>query len=53
VQPRKVLVVDDSAGSAEDAARGLQAGAAAYSRKPFHSEEILDMITSLPNGHAA
>ena len=47
------VVIISTEGREEDTARGLEAGAAAYIRKPFHSEEILDVIARLPKGRAA
>jgi CheY-like chemotaxis protein len=47
------VIIISTDGRQEDAARGLDAGAAAYISKPFHSEEILDVIANLPQGQAA
>jgi CheY-like chemotaxis protein len=47
------VVIISTAGRDEDATRGLQAGAVAYIRKPFQSQEILDVISRLPKGNAA
>ncbi len=47
------VVIVSTEGREEDTARGLEAGAAAYIRKPFHSEEILDVISRLPARSAA
>jgi CheY-like chemotaxis protein len=47
------VIIISTEGRDEDAERGLQAGAAAYISKPFHSEEILDVIARLPEGSAA
>jgi two-component system chemotaxis response regulator CheY len=44
------VVIISTEGSDEDAVRGLEAGAAAYIKKPFHSEEILDVIARLEKG---
>lgn len=41
------VVVISTEGREEDTARGLEAGAAAYIKKPFHREEILDVIARL------
>jgi len=41
------VVIISTEGREEDTARGLEAGAAAYIKKPFHSEEILDVIQRL------
>lgn len=47
------VVIISTEGREEDTARGLEAGAAAYIKKPFHSEEILDVIARLPQRSAA
>jgi two-component system chemotaxis response regulator CheY len=47
------VVIISTEGREEDTARGLAAGASAYIRKPFHSEEILDVIARLPARSAA
>ncbi len=47
------VVIISTEGRDEDTIRGLQAGASAYIRKPFHSEEILDVITRLKKGSPA
>ncbi len=41
------VVIISTEGREEDTARGLEAGATAYIKKPFHSEEILDVINRL------
>jgi len=41
------VVVISTEGREEDTARGLEAGAAAYLKKPFHREEILYVIARL------
>ena len=41
------VIIISTEGREEDTARGLEAGATAYIKKPFHSEEILDVITRL------
>jgi two-component system chemotaxis response regulator CheY len=41
------VVIISTEGREEDTARGLEAGANAYIKKPFHSEEILDVIARL------
>jgi two-component system, chemotaxis family, chemotaxis protein CheY len=41
------VIIISTVGRDEDAARGLEAGATAYIKKPFHSEEILDVIARL------
>ena len=47
------IVIISTEGRDEDTARGLEAGASAYIKKPFHSEEILAVISSLPARSAA
>jgi two-component system, chemotaxis family, chemotaxis protein CheY len=47
---RTRVVIVSTEGRDEDTARGLKAGAAAYIKKPFQSEEILDLIAQLPSG---
>jgi two-component system chemotaxis response regulator CheY len=47
------IVIISTEGREEDTARGLEAGASAYIKKPFHSEEILAVISSLPARSAA
>jgi two-component system, chemotaxis family, chemotaxis protein CheY len=47
------VVIISTEGREEDTARGMEAGAAAYIKKPFHSEEILDVIARLEKGNAA
>lgn len=44
---RLAVVIISTEGREEDTARGLEAGARAYVKKPFHSEEILDVIARL------
>ena len=41
------VIIISTEGREEDTARGLEAGATAYIKKPFHSEEILDVIARL------
>lgn len=41
------IIIISTEGREEDTARGLEAGATAYIKKPFHSEEILDVIARL------
>ncbi|MFL6193734.1 MAG: response regulator [Thermoanaerobaculia bacterium] len=41
------VIIISTEGREEDTARGLEAGANAYIKKPFHSEEILDVIARL------
>lgn len=47
------IVIISTEGREEDTARGLEAGADAYIKKPFHSEEILAVISRLPARSAA
>ena len=46
-RPDVTVIVISTEGREEDTARGIEAGADAYIRKPFHSEEILDVIGRL------
>ncbi len=41
------VIIISTEGREEDTHRGLEAGATAYIKKPFHSEEILDVISRL------
>lgn len=45
--PGLAIIIISTEGREEDTARGLEAGANAYIKKPFHSEEILDVISRL------
>jgi CheY-like chemotaxis protein len=47
------VIIISTVGRDEDAARGLEAGAAAYIKKPFNSEEILAVIARLETGGSA
>jgi CheY-like chemotaxis protein len=47
------VVIVTTEGHAEDARRGLEAGAAAYITKPFRSEEIRTVIARLDEGAPA
>jgi CheY-like chemotaxis protein len=47
------VIIITTVGSEEDTARGMEAGASAYIRKPFAREEILDVISRLERGSAA
>jgi len=47
------VIIISTEGREEDTARGLEAGATAYIKKPFHSEEILDVISRLEKKGAA
>ena len=46
------VIIISTEGREEDTARGLEAGATAYIKKPFHSEEILEVINRLEKGAA-
>jgi two-component system chemotaxis response regulator CheY len=41
------VIIISTEGRDEDTARGLEAGATAYIKKPFHTEEILAVIAGL------
>jgi two-component system chemotaxis response regulator CheY len=41
------VVIISTEGRDEDTVRGMEAGATAYIKKPFHSEEILEVIARL------
>lgn len=41
------VIIISTEGREEDTVRGLEAGAAAYIKKPFHTEEILEVIARL------
>ncbi len=43
------VIIVSTEGKEEDTIRGLKAGASAYIKKPFRSEEILDIIERLSN----
>jgi two-component system, chemotaxis family, chemotaxis protein CheY len=47
------VIIISTEGREEDTARGLEAGASAYIKKPFQSEEILEVISRLEKGNAA
>lgn len=47
------VIIISTEGREEDTARGLEAGASAYIKKPFQTEEILDVIARLQKGSAA
>jgi CheY-like chemotaxis protein len=47
------VIIISTEGREEDTARGIEAGATAYIKKPFHSEEILDVISRLETKGAA
>jgi two-component system chemotaxis response regulator CheY len=42
------VVIISTEGKEEDTLRGLRAGAAAYVKKPFRNESILDIVYRLP-----
>ncbi|MDP9119977.1 MAG: response regulator [Acidobacteriota bacterium] len=46
------VIIISTEGREEDTTRGLEAGATAYIKKPFQSEEILDVIARLAKGSA-
>ncbi|HEX3556616.1 MAG TPA: response regulator [Thermoanaerobaculia bacterium] len=41
------VIIISTEGRDEDTVRGMEAGATAYVKKPFHTEEILDVIARL------
>jgi two-component system chemotaxis response regulator CheY len=41
------VIIISTEGREEDTQRGLEAGASAYIKKPFHSEDILEKISRL------
>jgi two-component system, chemotaxis family, chemotaxis protein CheY len=41
------VIIISTEGRDEDTVRGLQAGAVAYIKKPFHSEDILEKISQM------
>jgi two-component system, chemotaxis family, chemotaxis protein CheY len=47
------VIIISTEGRDEDTARGLEAGATAYIRKPFQTEEILDVIARLQTRDSA
>ncbi|HWN42311.1 MAG TPA: response regulator [Thermoanaerobaculia bacterium] len=47
------VIIISTEGREEDTARGIEAGATAYIKKPFHSEEILEVISRLEKKGAA
>ena len=47
------VIIISTEGREEDTQRGLEAGATAYIKKPFHTEEILEKISQLEKGPAA
>jgi two-component system chemotaxis response regulator CheY len=47
------IIIISTEGREQDTQRGLEAGATAYIKKPFHTEEILDKIAQLEKGPSA
>jgi len=47
------VIIISTEGREESTTRGMEAGASAYIKKPFHSEEILEVISQLAKGSAA
>ena len=47
------VIIISTEGREEDTQRGLEAGASAYIKKPFHSEDILEKIAQLERGPGA
>jgi two-component system chemotaxis response regulator CheY len=47
------VVIVSTEGKEEDTLRGLRAGAAAYVKKPFRNETILDIVYRLPTPTAS
>ena len=47
------VIIISTEGREEDTARGLEAGASAYIKKPFQTEEIVEVISRLEKGSAA
>lgn len=45
VSPVPPVIIISTEGKEEDTQRGLEAGAVAYIKKPFRSEEILEIIS--------
>src|SRR6185369_7034907 len=46
------IIIISTEGREQDTQRGLEAGASAYIKKPFHSEDILEKISQLEKGPA-
>ena len=46
------VIIISTEGREQDTQRGLEAGASAYIKKPFHSEDILEKISQLEKGSA-
>lgn len=51
--PDLAVIIISTEGREEDTQRGLEAGASAYIKKPFHSEDILEKISQLEKGQSA
>jgi two-component system, chemotaxis family, chemotaxis protein CheY len=47
------IIIISTEGREQDTQRGLEAGATAYIKKPFHTEEILEKIAQLEKGPSA
>jgi two-component system, chemotaxis family, chemotaxis protein CheY len=47
------IIIISTEGREQDTQRGLEAGATAYIKKPFHTEEILEKISQLEKGPGA
>ena len=47
------VIIISTEGREEDTQRGLEAGASAYIKKPFHTEDILEKIAQLEKGPTA
>jgi two-component system chemotaxis response regulator CheY len=47
------VIIVSTEGKEEDVIRGLQAGAAAYVKKPFRNDTILDLVRRVLGGGAA
>lgn len=47
------VIIISTEGKEEDTARGIEAGAAAYIKKPFHREEILNVISRIEGTEGA
>jgi two-component system chemotaxis response regulator CheY len=53
VHKELAVIIISTEGREEDTQRGLEAGASAYIKKPFHSEDILEKIAQLEKGPSA
>ncbi|HEY0780914.1 MAG TPA: response regulator [Thermoanaerobaculia bacterium] len=47
------VIIISTEGREESTTRGIEAGASAYIKKPFHSEEILEVISQIAKGSEA